>query len=184
MFIQSENRFLMADLRYPIGRFKHEGPVSPADLEMWITQIETLPERLRSVIALLSDDQLDTAYRPGGWTLRQVVHHLSDSHLNCYIRFKWALTEEDPVIKPYDEQRWAELADYRAVPLDMSLDLLAALHKKWVVLLRPLSEEQLSRRFVHPESGSSRLDWNVGHYAWHGLHHLAHITKTVERNGW
>ncbi len=172
------------DPRYPIGQFKHEGPVTDEDLERWIRQIEALPGQMRQAVTGLTDEQLDTPYRPGGWTLRQVVHHVPDSHLNCYIRFKWALTEPEPTIKPYEEQLWAELADYRVVPIATSLDFLELLHIKWVFLLRALSREQLSRRFVHPESGSNELAWHVGSYAWHGRHHLAHITSTVERQGW
>ncbi len=174
----------MTDLRYPIGKFGHDGPVSGADLALWIGQIELLPEQMRPALSGLTEEQLDTPYRPGGWTLRQVAHHVPDSHLNCYIRFKWALTEEEPVIKPYDEQRWAELADYRVLPVEMSLDFLALLHARWVTLLRSLSREQLSRRFVHPASGATELAWNVGSYAWHGRHHLAHITTTIGREGW
>ena len=174
----------MNELRYPIGQFKHDGPITTDDLEAWIREIEVLPEQMRHAVSSLTDDQLNTPYRPGGWTLRQVVHHVPDSHMNSYVRFKWALTEEEPLIKTYDEQRWAELADYRVVPVETSLDLLATLHKKWVALLRALSREQLSRRFLHPVSGPTELAWSVGQYAWHGRHHLAHITSTIERHGW
>ncbi len=174
----------MTDLRYPIGKFDHDGPVSDDDLALWIGQIEVLPEQMRPVVTGLTEKQLDTPYRLGGWTLRQVVHHVPDSHLNCYIRFKWALTEEEPIIKTYDEQRWAELVDYRVVPVEMSLDFLTLLHARLVTLLRSLSRDRLSRRFVHPESGSTELAWNVGSYAWHGRHHLAHITTAIEREGW
>lgn len=174
----------MTDLRYPIGRFHHEGPVTDDDLARWIGEIEALPDQMRRAVTGLTDAQLDTPYRPGGWTLRQVVHHVPDSHLNSYVRFKWALTEEDPLVKTYEEQRWAELADYRVVPVDVSLRFLALLHEKWVLLLRSLSREQWSRRFVHPESGPTELARSAGHYAWHGRHHLAHITGTIEREGW
>lgn len=174
----------MHDLRYPIGPFRHDGPVTDADLARWIDEIEALPAAMRRAVAGLTEAQLETPYRPGGWTLRQVVHHVPDSHLNSYLRFKWALTEEEPVIKTYDEQRWAELADYRIVPVAMSLDFLALLHARWVLLLRALSPEQLARRFVHPASGPAPLAWHVGSYAWHGRHHLAHITRTREREGW
>jgi hypothetical protein len=173
----------MRDLLYPIGPFEHEGPVTADQLDAWIRQIEGLPEQLRAATAGLGDDRLNTPYRPSGWTLRQVVHHIPDSHLNSYVRFKWALTEDRPVIKAYDEQRWATLPDYRA-PIETSLDLLASLHEKWTALLRELSSEQLSRKFVHPDSGPTELRWNVGSYAWHGRHHLAHITSTIERLGW
>jgi hypothetical protein len=174
----------MTDLRYPIGEFQHSGPVAGKDLDTWIQQIADLPDQMRGAVASLTDEQLDTAYRPGGWTLRQVVHHVPDSHINSYVRFKWALTEDEPIIKAYDEQRWAELPDYQAAPVETSLDCLTALHNRWVALLDALSTEQLSRRFIHPVSGATELAWNVGSYAWHGRHHLAHITSTIERNGW
>ena len=172
------------DLRYPIGQFEHEGAVTEAAIARWIAEIEALPDQMRQAVSGLSDDQLDTRYRPGGWTLRQVVHHVPDSHLNSYIRFKWALTEEEPAIKVYDEALWAELADYRLVPIETSLDFLALLHAKWSALLRSLSREQLSRTLVHPDLGVVVLNWYIGSYAWHGRHHLAHITTTVEREGW
>ncbi len=171
-------------LRYPIGHFELDGPVTDDDLAFWIGQIEVLPEEIREAVSDLTDEQLDTPYRPGGWTIRQVVHHLSDSHLNSYVRFKWALTEDEPTIKAYDEKRWAELAEYRELPIETSLEFLALLHAKWAVLLRSLTREQLARRFVHPESGPTELAWNVGNYAWHGRHHLAHVTRAIEREGW
>lgn len=124
------------DLRYPIGQFAHSEPLTEEGLTLWISQIEALPAQLRTAVQGLSAEQLDTRYRPAGWTLRQVVHHLPDSHLNSYIRFKWTLTEDEPVIKPYDEQAWAELADYHVVPIEASLTFLEALHAKWVSLLR------------------------------------------------
>ena len=172
------------DLRYPIGRFEHQGPVTEAEVERWIQEIERLPENLRGAVAGLDDEQLETTYRPGGWTLRQVVHHVLDSHLNSYVRFKWTLTEEEPEIKTYFEERWAELPDYRQVSLDATLAHLDLLHARWSTLLRSLTSEQMARRFVHPEWGSVDLAWNIGNYAWHGRHHLAHITTTVEREGW
>ncbi len=174
----------MTDLRYPIGQFEHRGEVTDEDLERWLGEIEALPRALRDAVAGLSDEQLDTAYRPGGWTLRQVVHHIPDSHLNSYVRFKWALTEDEPDIKTYEEARWAELADYRTVPIETSLDFLDLLHRKWAALLRALTPEQWSRRFVHPEWGKIDLATTAGVYAWHGRHHLAHITTTAERLGW
>ncbi|MDX1502669.1 MAG: putative metal-dependent hydrolase [Thermoanaerobaculia bacterium] len=172
------------DLRYPIGRFSHPGPVTAAEVEGWIAEMAALPDEMRRVVSPLTQAQLDTRYRPGGWTLRQVVHHVPDSHLNSYIRFKWALTEEEPAIKTYFEERWALLEDYRLVPVEASLDFLAALHLKLTTLLRSLDPDQLSRTLLHPELGRVRLDWYVGFYAWHGRHHLAHITTTVERHGW
>lgn len=174
----------MNELRYPIGRFEHEGPVGDEDLDRWIEQIEALPAQLRSTVSDLADDQLEASYRPGGWSIRQVVHHLPDSHLNAYVRFKWALTEDEPTIKTYDQEAWAELADYRTAPLDTSLDFLGLLHARWVHLLRTISREQLERRFEHPVSGPSELAWNVGMYAWHGRHHLAHVRSKIEREDW
>jgi len=174
----------MDELRYPIGLFRHEGEVREEDLARWIFELEVLPARMREAVSGLGDGQLDTRYRPEGWTLRQTVHHVGDSHLNSYVRFKWALTEDEPVIKTYDEAAWAELPDSRVAPIEPSLDFLERLHAKWVVLLRSLSREQLARRFHHPDSGSTELAWNVGNYAWHGRHHLAHVTRTVERGGW
>ena len=174
----------MEDLRFPIGPFSHEGEIRGEHVAGWIDEIEALPGQMRSAVAGLSDEQLDTRYRPGGWTLRQTVHHVGDSHLNSYVRFKWALTEDEPVIKAYDEAAWAELADYRELPIETSLEFLDRLHARWVVLLRSLTSAQLARRFHHPDSGATVLAWNVGNYAWHGRHHLAHCTRTIEREGW
>lgn len=171
-------------LRYPIGKFTPPRKLAPEDVSAWISEIETLPARLRSVITPLSAAQLDTPYRPHGWTVRQVVHHLCDSHLNSYIRFKLALTEDRPTIKPYDEQRWAELPDYTLLSVESSLQFLEALHQRWCVLLRALSAADLEREFHHPESGLVKLKENIGLYAWHGNHHLAHITALGRRMGW
>ena len=167
------------DLRYPIGQFEHGGPVSPDHLVKWIGQIEELPRQMYDAVHWLSPEQLDTPYRPDGWTIRQVVHHVPDSHLNSYVRFKWALTEDEPVIKAYDEQGWARLEDYRSVPIETSLRFLASLHARWVGLLRTLTSRQLARRFLHPDSGPVELAWNVGNYAWHGRHHLAHTLHSL-----
>lgn len=172
------------DLRYPIGQFSHRGPVPNDLLGRWIDQIEELPQQMQRAVAGLTDEQLDTRYRPDGWTLRQVVHHVPDSHLNAYIRFKWALTEDKPTIKVYDEKAWAELPDVPLVPIETSLGFLSLLHAKWVTLLRALGAGDWARRFVHPEWGTQDLAWTTGAYAWHGRHHLAHITTTVEREGW
>ena len=174
----------MDDLRYPIGRFTHDGPVSDADLARWIDEIEALPAQLRGAVAGLTDAQFDTPYRPGGWTVRQVVHHVPDSHLNAWVRLKWALTEDAPTIKAYDEKGWAALPDTHVVPVEASLAFLAALHARWVGLLRALDRGALSRTFLHPESGENRLDRTVGMYAWHGRHHTAHITRLRDREGW
>ncbi len=174
----------MADLRYPIGEFIVPKEVTKAQREGWLEEVARLPERLRSALAELSNAQLETPYRPGGWSVRRVAHHLSDSHLNSYTRFKLALTEENPTIRPYDEARWAELGDSDA-PVEVSLALLDALHKRWIVLLRSLSEPDWQRTFTHPASGETLiLEQNLAHYAWHGEHHLAHITSLREREGW
>lgn len=175
----------MDTLRFPIGLFEHDGEVSESQLRQWMVDIELAPRRLREAVAGLSDEQLDTPYRPGGWTLRQVVHHVADSHMNSYTRFKLALTENEPTIRPYYEDRWAELSDGKSAPVELSLSLLDALHSRWMILLRDMQYEQFARVFVHPESGNIiRLDWNVGNYAWHGNHHIAHITSLRDRKGW
>lgn len=171
-------------LRYPIGRFVVPDVVSPGQVTAWIDDIERLPGTLQSAVRPLTPQQLETPYRPSGWCARQVVHHLADSHLNSVIRFKWALTEERPIIKPYFEDRWAELPDYLDAPITVSLRLLEVLHERWVYLLRSLDASQLQRELVHPDSGVIRLDVNVGVYAWHGHHHLAHINRLAEREGW
>ncbi len=172
------------DLRYPIGQFKPVDDPLAAQVSQWLDRIEVLPRELRSVVATLSEEQLDTRYRPEGWTLRQVVHHLVDSHLNAYVRCKWALTEDSPEIKTYQEALWAELVDYRDTPIEASLQFLQALHARWIILLRGLSEDQLRRKFQHPEWGAVDIRTTCGIYAWHGRHHLAHITQTIERQGW
>jgi len=174
----------MDSLRYPIGKFEHDGEVADEDVARWIDQIESLPRQVRAAMEGLSEEQLDMPYRPDGWTVRQVVHHVGDSHLNSLVRFKWALTEDEPIIKAYYEDRWAELADYRDVPLETSLMFLETLHIRLVALLRSLDGEDLARRFVHPELGLVSLAKNIGLYAWHGRHHLAHITSLKEREGW
>ncbi len=171
-------------LKYPIGRFKVPRNVTPEMIQKWIDEIEELPSLIQKAVEGLSQEQLDTSYRPDGWTLRQVVHHVADSHINSYIRFKWALTEEMPTIKAYNEQTWATLEDYEA-PVDISLALLAALHARWGLLLRSLSAEQLKLKFVHPESGAKiPLDINTALYAWHGKHHLSHLQGLRARMEW
>ena len=174
----------MHDLRYPIGRFEHDGLISDELLSGWIDDIAALPERMRRAVEPLTDVQFDTPYRPNGWTIRQVVHHVPDSHINAYARWKLALTEEEPTIKPYDETAWAGLPDLGAVSVETNLRFLTVLHEKWVALLRAMNSSQHARRFLHPVNGPTRLDWNAGHYAWHGRHHLAHITSTIEREAW
>ncbi len=172
------------DLRYPIGRYRPPEPVTAEDRREWIGEIERAPALLRSAVEGLSGEQLDTPYRPDGWTVRQVVHHLPDSHMNSYVRFRLALTEDEPVIKPYLEDRWATLPDAVSAPIGMSLDLLDSLHRRWVALLNSLTPEQLERAFRHPELGVRTLEWNLGLYAWHGRHHLAHIDALAKRMGW
>jgi hypothetical protein len=171
------------DLRYPIGPFQYDGPQTDEQRQGSIDQIAETPARLRAAVEGLSPQQLGTPYRPGGWTVRQVVHHLPDSHLNSYIRFRLALTEDAPTIKPYYEDRWAELDDARHAPIDLSLALLESLHRRWVLLLRSLTAQDFSRTFLHPELGVVSLDMNVSLYAWHGRHHVAHITSLRERMG-
>ena len=174
----------MTDLRYPIGKFKFEGPTTPQQKEEQLNQIEQAPIRLRAAVKGLSDQQLDTPYRPEGWTVRQVVHHVPDSHLNAYVRYKLALTEDEPTIKPYAEDRWARLADTQATPVEVSLAMLDSLHDRWTRLLRSLQAEDWKRSFRHPELGLVSLEKNLALYAWHGRHHVAHITALRERNGW
>ncbi|WP_079914547.1 YfiT family bacillithiol transferase [Paenibacillus sp. 32352] len=174
----------MEALRFPVGRFEWNGEITPEQRQLWIEEIEQLPRKLRDAVDGLTEEQLNEPYRPGGWTVRQVVHHLADSHMNSLTRFKLALTEEQPTIKPYDEAAWAELADSREAPLELSLALLDQLHARWGRLLRSLSSEQWERTFIHPDSGVVRLDVNLGTYAWHGRHHTAHITQLRKRKEW
>ncbi len=172
------------DLRYPVGKFQFPDVVTADERRQFIDQIAQTPARLRAAVNGLSDEQLDTRYRPDGWTVRQVVHHVPDSHLNSYCRFKLALTEDQPAIKGYAEDRWAELPDGRGGPVEVSLRLLECLHSRWVALLRSLTEAEWKRTFRHSELGLVRLDQNAALYAWHGRHHEAHITRLRERMGW
>jgi DinB family protein len=165
--------------RYPIGRFERPGPLDAAARAGLIDVIEQTPATIRSLVEHLDAGQLDLPYRAGGWTIRQVVHHVPDSHMNMYIRMKLAVTEDMPTIKPYDEGRWAELPDGRSAPIAMSLDLLDALHRRWVTFLRALSEDDFRRRFTHPELGSVALFEALAMYAWHGRHHAAHIRNAL-----
>jgi hypothetical protein len=174
----------MGDPRYPIGRFDPGRPVSADERPDLLDALAHAPAALRAAIDGLSATQLDTPYRDGGWTVRQVVHHVPDSHANAYVRFKLALTEDAPLIRTYDEVRWAELADCSLTPIETSLLLLEALHVRWTVLLRALSEEQWQRPLRHPEWGTLDLTTLLGMYAWHGRHHVAHITTLRERSGW
>lgn len=175
----------MSDPRYPIGPFVLEGEITPARRDGWIAEVGDAPGLLRSAVHGLSEAQLDAPYRDGGWTVRQVIHHVPDSHLNAYIRFKLALTEENPTIRPYEETRWAELPDTKTTVVGVSLMLLEALHRRWVNLLRAMREEEWARTFFHPEHQKSfRLDQVLALYAWHGRHHTAHITALRHRMGW
>ena len=173
-----------ADLRYPIGTFKAVMPVTHELRGAAIDAIEGFPARMREAVAGLSDAQLDTPYRPEGWTVRQVVHHVADSHMNGLIRVKLALTEETPTIKPYDENSWSALGDM-ALPVSVSLNLLENLHARWVAVYRGMRVDQFTRTFVHPELGAElTLDHHLQNYAWHSHHHLAHITELRRREGW
>ena len=172
------------DLRYPVGPFKFEGTLSPEQRQALIDEIAVTPEKMRAAVSGLSEEQLDTPYRPDGWTVRQVVHHVPDSHLNSYCRFKLALTEEHPTIRAYDENLWAHTDDALRAPVEISLDLLEALHRRWVLFLRSFDDKDFERTFHHPELGTVSVDKNVALYAWHGRHHVAHITSLRDRNGW
>ncbi len=172
------------DLRYPIGPFQRPDRLSEAERASRVDEIASLPAALRAAVAGLEDAQLDSPYRPGGWTVRQVVHHLADSHLNAYVRLRLALTEDVPEIRTYREERWAELLDARSAPLCLSLDLVDGLHARWVMLLRSLTPADMARTLRHPEIGTLSIDQLTALYAWHGRHHLAHITSLRERQGW
>jgi uncharacterized damage-inducible protein DinB len=172
----------MPDPRYPVGKFAFDGDVSDAARAARIGDIEATPRLLRAALEGLTPAQLDTPYREGGWSVRQVAHHMPDSHLNAYVRFKLALTEDAPTIKPYDEARWAELPDTRETPVEVSLTLLDALHRRWVTLLRSMEPADFARTFVHPEHGQAMtLDMVLALYAWHGRHHVAHVRNAPTR---
>ncbi|HET7552741.1 MAG TPA: putative metal-dependent hydrolase [Gemmatimonadaceae bacterium] len=174
------------ELRYPIGPMpKTDATLTAAERERHISSIETLPRRLRAAVAAFTPERWQTPYRPGGWTVHQLVHHVPDSHVNAYTRFKLALTEDEPTIKPYDEAAWAELADSAACVPEVSLDLLEALHRRWVALLRSLGNDDFARTLRHPEHGRTfTLDQMLAMYGWHSEHHLAHITRLIERERW
>jgi hypothetical protein len=174
-----------ADLRYPIGRFQFDGDASTKKREQWIEEIAATPARVRAAVHGLTGTQLDTPYREGGWTVSQVVHHLPDSHLNAYTRIKLALTEDEPTIKPYEEARWAELPDGLSGDIEVSLNLLEYLHQRWLMLLRQMKAADFDRQFRHPEHGRIfKLSETLALYAWHGRHHVAHITSLRKRMGW
>lgn len=175
----------MTSLQYPIGKFKKMEGTLPNNLRVdYITAIKEVPQLLKKAVEPLNDTQLDTPYRPGGWTIRQLVHHLADSHMNSFIRFKLALTEDNPVIKPYEEKNWAETPEIFSVPVGTSIQLLDVLHQRWAALLEALSSEDLQRTFQHPVSGTMTLDQALALYAWHSKHHLAHILGARESNNW
>jgi len=171
-------------LRYPIGRFQAEAGISSSRRDELIDDLAALPADLRTAVSDLSGPQLDTAYRPGGWTVRQVIHHLPDSHMNGYVRFRLAVTEDQPTIKGYDETAWAELPDARHADVALSLALLEALHRRWTTFLRTMDPDQYRTAFIHPQRGPVTLEDNLQLYAWHGRHHLAHVTHLRERMGW
>ena len=172
------------DLRYPVGKFEGRSGLSPDERKRLIDEIEAAPQRMRDAVRGFDDTRLDTPYREGGWTVRQVVHHVPDSHMNAYIRLKFALTEDSPTIKPYDEASWAMLPDSQKTPVETSLTLLESLHTRWVTLLRSIAPQDFARKFTHPDHGSVTVDWLVAMYAWHGRHHVAHITSLSQRMGW
>jgi len=172
------------DLSYPIGKFDFQQTVVPEAIPGLIADIAAAPAVFRAAVHGLDDRQLDTPYRPGGWTVRQTVHHIGDSHMNSFIRLRLALTENQPTITPYDQALWAELPDMRTLPVEVSLQLIDALHTRWVKVLQALTPADFARTFRHPEIGLVRLDTNLALYAWHGKHHAAHITGLRERMAW
>ncbi|MCL7763083.1 putative metal-dependent hydrolase [Polaribacter sp. Z014] len=175
----------LEELKYPIGRTNIPENITKKNIEDWISILERFPQELEYLTKNLSDNQLDTPYREGGWTIRQVVHHCYDSHHNSYTRFKWALTEDNPIIKAYYEERWAELQDAKSAPIFLSIDALKALHSKWVYLLRDLKDAELEKTFIHPSDNKKvHLKESICIYAWHSKHHFAHIEELMIRNGW
>jgi len=174
---------MTVDLSFPVGRFDKTAPRTAETRRAAIEDIAALPTRIRTAVAGLTEAQLDTPYRPGGWTVRQLVHHVADSHMNGYIRAKLALTENSPTIKPYEQDAWASLPDSK-LPIALSLSILDAVHERWTVIWRSLADADFARTFVHPELGPLTLDTHVHLYAWHSRHHVAHITGLREREGW
>lgn len=174
---------MTSDLRYPIGPFDDRAPITADMRKPAIIVIAELPSRLTAAVAGLAQSQLDIAYRPGGWTVRQLVHHVADSHINAYVRTKLALTEQQPTIKPYDQESWAPLPDSR-LPIDPSLSIVEGVHARWTELWRSLAPDQFERTFVHPEIGTVTLDFQLQMYSWHSRHHVAHITALRQREGW
>lgn len=175
----------MEKLKYPIGRFKAPENYTPQNLEQYISVIESFPEKIKQEVAHLNDEQLNTPYRPEGWTIRQVINHCSDSHMNAFIRLKLALTEENPVIKPYLQELWSDLADSKLMPIEPALTILEGVHTRWVVVLKSMNNSQWKRRYFHPEKVSDvSLKESTANYAWHCEHHLAHIASLKQRMGW
>jgi uncharacterized damage-inducible protein DinB len=172
------------DPRYPIGKFQMPADVSPAQRATAIQEIAAAPLKLKAAVAGLQDAQLDTPYREGGWTVRQVVHHVADSHMNAYVRWRLALTEDEPTIKPYEETAWANLEDAAHAPVEVSFRLLEPLHERWVSLLHSVKDHEFARTFRHPEQGVRTLDWMLFLYAWHGNHHTAHVTELRKQKSW
>lgn len=171
------------DLRYPIGKFNREIKITSELRRQFINEVAELPDNLKSAVSDLNDEQLDTPYRPEGWTVRQTVHHVADSHLNSQIRFKLALTEDVPTIRPYFEERWAKLCD-SFLPIESSIKIIEGLHHRWTTLLNSMSDDDFQRKLIHPDSGEWTLEQMLALYAWHGKHHTAHITKLRERENW
>jgi uncharacterized damage-inducible protein DinB len=174
----------MSDPRYPIGKFSYTGPPTAEQQQQYLAEIEQTPARLRAALRGLSEQQLDTPYRNGGWSLRQLAHHVADSHMNSYMRFKLALTEDEPTIKPYMENLWAELPEAKHAPIEVSLGLLESLHQRWMLMLRQLTSTEWKRTYRHPELGPMSLEKTLELYAWHGRHHVAHVTTLREKMGW
>ena len=174
----------MTDPRYPVGKFVFDPAITNDKRQGWIEELARAPWQLRAAIAGLDDEQMQTPYRDGGWTIPQVIHHLADSHMNSFIRCKLALTEDNPTIKPYDEATWAELPDGRDAPVELSLKLIDVLHERWALMLNSFSDQDWARTFKHPERGLMTLDQNLQLYAWHSRHHIAHITSLRELKGW
>ena len=174
----------MGDPRYPVGKFSFAEPLSDQQKASFLDDVEQTPARLKAAVQGLTQQQLDTPYRDGGWTVRQVVHHVPDSHMNSYIRFKLALTEEEPTIRTYFEERWAELPEAKSAPIELSLTLLESLHKRWNLMLRAITPAQWKRTLRHPEMGTMSLEKALAMYAWHGRHHVAHVTELRKAKGW
>ena len=174
----------MSDPRYPLGKFSFDGDLTAEQKKQYLNDIEQLPARFRAALQGLSEKQLDTPYRNGGWTVRQVTHHVPDSHMNAYVRFKLALTEDEPTIRPYMEDRWAELPEAKTAPVALSLALLDSLHQRWTLMLRNIADTGWKRNFRHPEMGLMSLEKTLALYSWHGRHHTAHVTALREKMGW